>query len=97
MIKNQSNNDERGRTFIAWSCKKVREARPLGMKQREGCGEWSVKASKHRLGEVEHLQANCPSCGRRSRLNPRTRQCYEYTTREAAQQMADILNKEAVE
>lgn len=81
------------RHYHAWACATVRHARPAGKKQREGCSMWSVKASKHRLGVTSHLQANCPHCGRRARLNRATRKVYTYQSREAAEAHCFALNQ----
>lgn len=81
------------RLYIAWCCETVRHARPLGRAQKEGCGLWSVKATKHRLGANAHLQANCPACKRRARLNPFTRRVYSYSSREAATAHCRALNE----
>jgi len=81
-------NDEivmqHNRRYYAFRCEIVREnMRPAGKKQRGGCGLWSVKASKYEM-DNKHLQANCP-CGRRARLNSKTRRFFMYDTREAAE------------
>lgn len=89
----ENTKNEDGRVFHAWACVTVRHARPAGKKQREGCGKWSVKASKHRLGMTSHLQANCPHCGRRARLNRATRKVYTYETRDAALTHCKALNE----
>jgi hypothetical protein len=92
--QNEDIHDSTSRNFFAWRCEVVRtEMRPFGRAQREGCGLWSVKASKYPLGH-KHLQANC-DCGRRSRLNMKTRRVYAYESREDAEQHCHALNRES--
>ena len=93
-LNNGENHDSTSRNFFAWRCEVVRtEMRPFGRPQREGCGLWSVKASKYPLGH-KHLLSDC-DCGRRSRLNPTTRKVYAYESREAAEQHCEALNRES--
>ena len=85
---------EKKRFFHAWKCEKKIDCLPWGKEPSPACGKWSVKASKHDLGEHPHLKGNCPFCGRSIRLNTHGK-VHTYTEREAAQRMAEILNKEA--
>ena len=79
--------------FHAFKCEMKRECLPLGKVPQEACGKWSVKTSKYNLGENPHLKATCP-CGRSLRLNTHGK-VHTYESREAAELMCDILNKEA--
>ena len=85
--------DKKKRFFHAWKCEKKIDCLPWGKKPQPACGKWSVKASKHDLGEHPHLKGNCPFCGRTIRLNTHGK-VHTYETREAAEQLCDILNKE---
>jgi len=81
------------RRFIAWKCESVREGmKPFGRSETAACGFWSVKATK---STNKHLQANCPACKRRARLNINTRKFYEYDTKEAAKMHCEALNEQA--
>jgi len=84
--------DEEKRYFYAWKCEKIRATdRPHGRPVKDGCGRWNVKASKLESGN-RHLQGNCPSCGRRARLNNNTRRFYTYESRDAANTHCQAMN-----
>ena len=75
-------------TFRGWKCEVIdNRMRPSGLKQREGCGHWQVNRSINR----EPL-ATCKNCGRKSRLNPRTRRLQEFTSKEVAQAFVQSMN-----
>lgn len=83
------------RFFHVWRCERTRESQPWGKPAKEPCGKWSVKASKWDLGVSDHLQANCPNCGRRSRLNGRyVKTC---ATRNEANDWCAFANEEGME
>ena len=91
MLTNQTNQQPKpARQFHVWKCSETRHSRPLGSKPKPSCGIWSVKASKHPTGPS--LMANCPACGRKSRLNPNTRVVHTRMTRDDADLFAEALN-----
>lgn len=82
-------NAESEPIFRAWKCEVIdRRMRPSGRKQKEGCLHWGINRSIN----PEPL-ATCKNCGRKSRLNPRTRRIQVFTSKEAAQAFVDIMNK----
>lgn len=80
---------ENNRTFRAWKCEMIDERmRPSGLAPRDGCGYWQINASKN-----PEPFATCKNCGRKSRLNPRTRKVYAYESKQAAQTHCEALNE----
>ncbi|MBL6893113.1 MAG: hypothetical protein ISR20_05970 [Candidatus Poseidonia sp.] len=70
--------------------------RPRGKPLRKACGLTQFKTSKHALG-TKNLQANCKACGRKARLNPSTRKCYTYESKEAAETHCRAMNEHGVD
>lgn len=95
-MRANTETDEEKRYFYAWKCEKIRESdRPHGRPVKDGCGRWNVKASKLDASN-KHLQGNCPSCGRRARLNNNTRRFYTYEGRDAADTHCRAMNEHGV-
>ena len=80
------------RWFHVWCCEcKDRTMRPRGSKIKEGCGLWSVYASKHNW-EDKRLQPKCEFCNRKKNLHPNSCKVYVKETRHDALEMQNILN-----
>jgi|SaaInlStandDraft_1057018.scaffolds.fasta_scaffold140055_2 hypothetical protein len=56
--------------YYLWECRNTHPTmKPLGRKQRDGCGHWNLRKTKKIIGD-EKAQSKCNECGRRKRLSP---------------------------
>ena len=75
-------------TFRAWKCEVIdNRMRPSGFKQTQGCGYWQTNRST-----LAEPFATCKQCGRKARLNPRTRRITEFASKEAANAFTTAMN-----
>ena len=61
--------------------------RPSGFKQTQGCGYWQTNRST-----LAEPFATCKQCGRKARLNPRTRRITPFASKEAAEAFVRAMN-----
>lgn len=80
------------RNYHVWCCEcRDKTMRPLGKPIKDGCGQWSVYASKHRYDEVP-LLPKCEFCNRKKRLNKKTSKVYRFDTRIDAIRHQEAMN-----
>mgnify|MGYP003640909675 CR=1 FL=1 len=74
----------KNRHYHVWCCEcRDKTMKPLGQPIKDGCGKWSIYASKHRYDEV-NLLPKCEFCNRKKRLNKSTSKVYIFDTRNDA-------------
>lgn len=94
--------NEQARFFHAWKCEiSDQRHRPNGRRQEEGCGRWSVYASKHPEADgslMATCRRGCLGNGgkgpRKVRLNASTRPVYTFEGKEAAKTFCEAMNNQ---
>ena len=55
--------------YYLWECRNTHPTmKPLGRKQRDGCGHWNLRKTKKLIGG-QKAQSKCSKCARRKRLS----------------------------
>jgi len=81
------------RWWYVWCCIQTHATmRPLGRKDRQGCGWFSLRSSKHQLGKGVEVNGACYKCGRKKRLTPDTLSIWRFDNKPEAEEKQFQLN-----
>jgi len=90
----------KSRTYWVFRCENTHpNMRPSGKKLSEGCLKWMIKSSKHSDLEGQDVQGLCKTeeCGRKPRLQPKTKRLFSFDTKESAIAFCNQMNTQGVE
>jgi hypothetical protein len=96
MYANEDEQDDKKsnrRWWYVWECIQTHPfARPLGKADKEGCGWYSIRSSKHQLSRDVEVNGACYKCGRKKRLTPATLSIWRFDNKDDAEAKQYQLN-----